>query len=101
MQRITFPEFVIHFTYEQAISFHHNQWIARLHTQHNIVITFVPGYAQEFHSAFHHSHRRVAITTHDAITQRTMISADTHGGAILFADLYQWCEPIPDTLNLS
>ena len=37
--------------------------------KYNVMVAFISCYTQKFHGAFHHSHRRITITAHNAITQ--------------------------------
>src|SRR5690606_1275832 len=56
--------------------------------------------AHEFHSRFDHTFRCIAITAHDAVGKRPVISSDTHSCAIFFADADQWGKFFIDTFQL-
>src|SRR5690606_2440750 len=92
-------EFLVHFLYQPSVRLHHHLRVARLHAKDYLVVIFISRYAQKLHSAFHHTDGGIAIAAHDAVAERTMIGADAHGGAILFANLNQWCEPLADAID--
>ena len=57
------------------------------------MVVEIAGDAGEFESAFHHAQRRIAITIHDAITERSVIGPDANGDASGLAKRDEWGEP--------
>ena len=84
--------FLVHARDQEAVRLDHDLRVGRLHGHHHIEIPFVHTNAQELEGAFHHAQRRIAIATHDAVRQGTVVGANPHGPAKLLAFLDEWGE---------
>ena len=85
MQRVVHSLFG-HALGEQTDALHHHNRIGSLDAHDDIAELLPHTNPQELHAAFHDSRRRIAIAGHNAVGQRTVVHADTQGGAMLTAD---------------
>ena len=85
---------------EQTVGVDHYLRVARLHRENEGVVIQVARDAGEFERAFHHPERRVAVAVHDAVGERTVVSADAHRDAALFRELDQRRETFANALEL-
>ena len=53
------------------------------------MVIVITGNAGEFKRTFHHAERRVAVTIHDAIRERSVVGADAHHPTTILAKLHQ------------
>ena len=98
MEGVVHP-FGVHAGYEQAVGLNHHLWVGGLHADHQVVVVVVAANTQEFHGAFYHAFRRVAVAAHDAVRQRTVVGSDAHGPTESLAFQHQRRESLADAFE--
>ena len=98
MQRINHAIFE-HFSHEQAVGLNHDQCVAGFHGNHNLMKIVFFTNANKFKCRLYHPFWGVAITTQDAVWERTMVCSNTHGSAVCFTKENQWCEFLFNTIE--
>ena len=63
------------------------------------MVIFITGNAKKFHGTLHHANSGIAIATHNAITQTTVVGTNAHGRAVLFTYAYQRRETFTDAFD--
>ena len=81
---------------EQSIAFNGDLWVAGLHRKNETVVVVFARDAGELERALDHAERRITVTVHDPIAQRTMIGADAHRAIEFLAKLDQRREAFLD-----
>ena len=89
-----------HLLDQQPYCLHHHAGIARLDRNDDIREMLILRYAQKLHHALYHAGRRIAITRHDAVAERTVVDAQTDSSMVLLAYVQQTCEALTQTLQL-
>ena len=92
--------FLVHVRYQQPIGLHHHLRIGGLHRNDHIVVIMLAADSQELHSTFNHAHRCVAVTTQDAVRQRSVICTNAHCPTEVLAFEHERSKPGFDAFQL-
>ena len=77
------PAIGIHLLGQQPIGLHHDQGVASLHAEQEVVVVQVAADVGKLKGAFHHAAWGVPIVAEDASRQTAVVGADAHGSVQL------------------
>ena len=100
MQRVVPPELVL-LLCKQPVGRHHDQRVARLHGEHEVVVVMLAADVSKLKRTGHHASWCVAIERQDTCRQTAVVRSNSHSGSQLLALQYQGREHVLNVRTLS